>query len=365
MRRLFPAVLLVAACADAQRSEDPLAPAVLGLDKSSLVVGETLWFSGKNLKGGESGRTRLHFRGQYTTTSGERSPVGFAITPLVEERPDGTVTARWTRFGPFRNPFRDDGAPGVFEGQIIAEVEDAQQHEVRADPHPRSFSLAVGPSILVERLEPLDAKCGAPAVRGLAGLAYQLQARATGITPVRWAYAIGEVDGASGLSSFEHDSDPSLPAGTDVLGDGPDEPLIFNPVPESDQFYPAAIRIAAWDAAGNVAETALPLTVHRPIEVSADGKMVVAERYEPVPVSGCIMGSVQSRITYSETTTEYRQRSVSLTVEQTFAERNGTSRTESWDEGITTGETASRTVGERETEAETLSESHGVTRHTS
>ncbi len=350
----------VMGCADARPAEDPDAPAVTSISKSSLVVGETLWLSGRNLKGGTDGQTRLHFRGVYTATDGSRSPVNLTITPVVESDADGKATARWARFGPFANPFRADGLPGAFEGQIVAEVQDAVG-DVRVDGHPADFKVQVGASILIDALEPLDANCGAPALRGFPGLAYRLEAHTAGFTPVRWEYGVGNVDGEPGLTTWAHDADPTLPAGRDVLGDGPDEPLIFNPLDDAAQSYATGIRIAAYDAAGNVVETALPFTVHRPLEVSSDGKMRMAERYEPVPVSGCMQGSVQSRVTYSETHTEYRQRSVSVTISDTFADRNGVARNESWNEGISTGESHSHSETQSDSEAETVSRGQGVT----
>ncbi|MSP72345.1 MAG: hypothetical protein EXR76_09200 [Myxococcales bacterium] len=346
-------------CTESAPELDPTAPAVTGLGTQTVVVGQTLWLDGNNLLPPPGGSTRLHFRGEYHTKSGASRQVRLTISPIVEARAGGQVSARWTRFGPFSHPFDAAGEPGTFRGQIVAETlsADGTSH---VDSRPRTFSLDVGPSIVIEQFEPDHADCGAPAVRGHAGLAYTLRARATGLVPVRWTYALAEVNGFGGLTEYGHDVDPLLEPGTDVLGDGADEPVIFNPVPEDAQFYVSGLRIVAFDAAGNSVETALPFTVHRPIEVAMGGELVMAERYEPVPASSCIPGSIETRVTYSESRTEHRQRSVSMTVAQSFAQSHGQSESATWSEGISTGRSESQALGGSESESEQLSESHGL-----
>ena len=74
------------------------------------------------------------------------------------------------------------------------------------------------------------------------------------------------------------------------------------------QFYVTDIRVIATDDSGRSVETAIPLTVHRPIEVRFTGEQEVAQIYEPEPVSGCIPGSIGAEVSYEETRTETRQR---------------------------------------------------------
>jgi hypothetical protein len=205
---------------------------------------------------------------------------------------------------------------------VVAETADTDGTQ-RLDSKPQTFRMEVKASILVEELQPIQANCGAPAVRALAGVAYRVGVRAAGIVPVRWDWTVANVNGQDRVSTWSHDADPSLDAGRDVLGDGADEPVIFDPVPNGDQYYVAAVRVVATDAQGNTAETALPLSVHRPFEVAAYGARVVAERFEPFPASGCTPGSIETRVTYSETKSESRQRSVSVTVSQEFATETG------------------------------------------
>ena len=45
----------------------------------------------------------------------------------------------------------------------------------------------------------------------------------------------------------------------------------------------------------------------------------------PLPVSGCIPGSIHNRVTYSETDSETVQQSLSITVSRTWMQSHGTS----------------------------------------
>ena len=78
-------------------------------------------------------------------------------------------------------------------------------------------------------------------------------------------------------------------------------------VPNSNSSYIATLRVEAEDVEGNVIETSLPFRVVRPMEVKHYGKYELAEIYEPIPVSGCIVGSIGNNVSYSESTTQTRQ----------------------------------------------------------
>lgn len=161
-----------------------------------------------------------------------------------------------------------------------------------AEPTP--VELEVLPSILIEAFAPLDVECSAPAFRALAGIPYHLRVRAVGLKAVRFEYGVAEIGGQPGLTRFVHDF-AGVPVSEDELG--PDEAILFNPVPDDEQLYATGVRVLASDAAGHTVETAFPVTVHRPVEVVNDGKREPAERYQPVPVSGCTPGSVRTRVT--------------------------------------------------------------------
>jgi len=160
-----------------------------------------------------------------------------------------------------------------------------------------------------------------------------------------------------GITRYEHTH--AVAAVEDVVGD--DEPLFFNPVPDNERFYVTNLRVIAYDDAGGVvAETAWPLSVHRPIEVIYDGKRQLAEHYEPEPVSGCIPGTLGTRVSYSESKSEFRQRTVSVTVSSSWMRGHGQSLSRSWSEGVSEGQSRSSTLGSELTEDEEISESTGL-----
>ncbi|MCA9541223.1 MAG: hypothetical protein KC620_20120, partial [Myxococcales bacterium] len=74
----------------------------------------------------------------------------------------------------------------------------------------------------------------------------------------------------------------------------------------------------------------------------------------------CIPGSIGSAVEYSETHTETRQQSVSLTVSSNWRRQSGTTVSETLREGITVGESRSNSLGGSEWEGEQSQETYGV-----
>ena len=351
----------------APADETVTGPRVMGLSTADIVIGESLGLYGHNLNA-DGVQTRVTFNGAYFTDDGKQEIVRLTLIPEA----DGELTVdgetfdalRLPRFGPFNNPFSSGNRPGTFNGQIIAETEDADGI-VTTDAKPLSLALDVGASLIIEKfapvifpesggVEPVD--CGAPALRALGGVPYYLEVRPVGIKAVRFEYEFSRINGSEGAVWFTHT--PEQVVATDVLGDV--EMIMFNPVPNDERFYVAGIRVVAYDAEGNSVETALPMTVHRPIEIEYDGNYEIAERYEPVPVSGCIPGSVGSRATYSESRTETRQKSVSMTLSTRFSQQAGITRSMDFQEGISEGNSRSRSLSGTEREEERISETQNV-----
>ncbi|MFN3202548.1 MAG: hypothetical protein ACE366_29425 [Bradymonadia bacterium] len=358
-----------AACGtEAEEASAPTGPVVEESSASRVVIGQTIDFAGYNFLPPEQGLNKVHFLGTYTTDDGRQEPVDVTFTTIYDgfeddENPEGRRILRLNRFGPFANPFDSQDRPGIFKGQVSVMTTELDG-ELIEEGEPGDFQMEVGPSIVIEELQPLDAECGAPALRGLAGMPYRLRVRPVGIQATRFIYEVANVNGESGVVRFDHTY--SAPVGADTLGypldEGgvQDEYVLFNPVPDADQFYVSGVRVLAFDKDGNSVETALPFTVHRPIEVNYSGKLHLAERYAPQPVSGCIRGDLRSNVKYSETTSETRQQTVSVAFSRDFVSRAGVSNSQSWKEGISEGERISQSVGGAERESETSSESYGV-----
>ena len=373
---LATAVAHGCASQDPNGESDPNAPRIEAISKANVVVGETLFFYGAQLPAPGEGTVRLTFKGRYVADDGSEEAVDFRITPIIDgETDEGLRMLRWNRVGPFGNPFHSGDRPGVFVGTVTPEVETNDGERFAFDPVPMDMQLNVDPSIIIEEFQPLGAECDAPALRALPGVPYKLGVRAVGIKPVRYEYAIAEINGNDRLTEIEHDF--SSPVDRDTLGhpcvdeDQLDDlearpencgalPIIFNPVPGDEQMYVTAIRVKAYDADGQSVETVLPMGVHRPVEVFYDGNHEMAERYEPIPVSSCIPGSLRTNVTYTESKTEARQQSVSVTVSRSFTNSQGVQTSQSWYEGIQDGESSSRTLGSSDSESEQIAESQGV-----
>ena len=141
--------------------------------------------------------------------------------------------------------------------------------------------------------------------------------------------------------------------------------IVFPEVPPNLSSYVTSINIVASDEEGNFAETSLPLRVVRPMEVKHFGKYELAEIYDPVPVSGCIQGALGNNVTYSESKTETRQNSISISMDRSWSNSNSESRGNVSSEGISLGETSSVARASSMAESETQSESYTNNQSTS
>ena len=122
--------------------------------------------------------------------------------------------------------------------------------------------------------------------------------------------------------------------------------------------YLAKIQIFAYDENNVEAKTEIPFRVVRPIEVKHFGKHELAEIFEPIPVTGCIPGSVGNNVQYSESTSETRQNSVGIVYNKSWSDSESTSLSNTSAEGISVNETESTVYSSSLTNSETQSESY-------
>lgn len=343
-RLLIPILLLTAACADESGNgpSDEGATEVLEVSPASLTIGETMLLRGTSLYPEDAEDTvvlQARFEGVFIPDDGGSDNVDFEVRVVPDATlEDGTQVVRWSRFGPFGNPFSDRNEVGTFRGTVTVTVTHADGTVGIGEPS-QPLTISVEPSIIIEELQPIIAECGAPALRGLGGLPYQVSARAIGLIPTQFTWEFDDINGLAGRQTFQR----SALGFTDTFG--VDEILVFNHVPPGTTLYVNTIRVIAEDDAGNSVETALPLSVHRPLEWRYDGQHEVAEYLPPVPVSSCIPGSAGGRVTYTETETETRQQTVSVTISRNWSVANGVTNTVNWQEGYTEGTTTSTTAG--------------------
>ena len=121
--------------------------------------------------------------------------------------------------------------------------------------------------------------------------------------------------------------------------------------------YTAILQIKAFKDNNEVAETVLPFRVVRPLEVKHYGKYELAEVYEPVPVTGCIPGTIGNNVSYSESVSETRQNSVSLSLSKSWSNSNSQNIDTTRAEGLTVAETENTQLTSSMSESETVSES--------
>lgn len=134
--------------------------------------------------------------------------------------------------------------------------------------------------------------------------------------------------------------------------------IIFDNVPVGISSYIASVSIVAEDGEGNIAENVLPFRVVRPIEIKHFGEYELAETYIPVPVTGCIPGSVGNNVQYSESESETKQNSVSLTFNKNWSDSNSLTENIGRSEGISVNETESTVYSSSLSRSETNGESY-------
>jgi len=351
--------LIAVACADATPEEEASS---LQLSKQQIVIGESLEFYASDLVDEEESSVQLLFEGTYHNDDGSEEQVNRSFSPIFDgyaQIGDEKHTAlRLSRFGPFENPLSQNNRPGVFRGTVTAITEDPEGLVIHHKSEP--LDLEVKPSILIEAFEPFDTECGAPVLRVLPGTPYVLRVRSVGISAQRYRYEFSNINGFEGLTPVEHEYDTPVPSDSAGMGGSPEGALIFNPVPEDQQMYVSLIRVFAFDAEGRSVETALPIPVHRPMEMIYDGARELAEYYEAVPVSGCIPGGVSTVVSYSETTRESRQQQVSVSLTRGVSSSAGVRLDQNWQEGFSEGNSVSRSMGGVSREEERTSESYGL-----
>lgn len=395
------ATMVVACGTETAEEVNPLEPRVMGLTyleesngqaKPAMVshlevtVGQTVYVVGENFLDLAEGRTELVFDGTFQRDSdGKFEHTNFVVTPLyegevledseVEGNPvqAGMEILRLSRFGPFQVPFTVNGdETGTFSGTLTARNV-LQSGAVYESGKPVDVSIVVRPSIIIRKMEPfvgfkedltpVYAECGAPAIRALQNLPYVMEVEAVGFEPEFFIYEFAGINGdVTNQVKYTHQAKGK----TDSVGDPQSgELVVFTDVPEDVSFYYAAIRVTATvkGQSGDFVETALPLSVHRPIEFHlGQSKSMVAQRYEPVPVSGCIKGGIGTEVTYAESHSESRQNAVSVGVTTSWSSAHGVTQQDSWSEGVSESTSISNSSSDNwsQSESESLGESYGV-----
>ena len=316
-RFLLPIALVagVGACATGTAPEvDESAPALLGLSKTSVGVGQSIDILGANFAHGGDGHAVVLFEGQFHAKSGAVHEVSYEIRPHWE---DGNRLV-WSHFGPYTVPFSPTGDEiGIFSGTMTA-INVTPAGESFSEPVP--VDLEVEPSLIITGLAPVDSDCADPSKVVLDNFDYKVDVEAVGFTARNFTY----------ITSSPHQAQPVImrqEAISNVGSYGESGGLSFPPVPADQTFYAATLAVAALGEDGKERVTAITIGVHRPVEFVMYDRVEVAEIEAAQPVSGCIAGGTEigRTVTYTETESQTRSRTVGINWNETWLnEHTGT-----------------------------------------
>ena len=217
-----------------------------------------------------------------------------------------------------------------------------------------SMPIRIAPSVIIESVCALE-NCESLTGNVVHQTPQKIKVSTTGFSPIKYSYSISTLND---VLTFENEY--NNPVDIDWI-----QNVVMPAVPNSNSSYIATLRVEAEDMEGNVIETSLPFRVVRPMEVKHYGKYELAEIYEPIPVSGCIVGSIGNNVSYSESTTETRQNSVNIVISKSWSDSNSTNVSNNTTEGISIGETRNVVNSSSLSESETFSENETVSSSTS
>jgi len=212
-----------------------------------------------------------------------------------------------------------------------------------------SMPIRIAPSVIIESICAIE-NCQSLTGNVIQQIPQKIKVSTTGFRPIKYTYRISTLND---VLTFENEY--NNPIDIDWI-----QNVIMPVVPNSISSYIATLRVEAEDVEGNVIETSLPFRVVRPMEVKHFGKYELAEIYEPIPVSGCIVGSIGNNVSYSESTTETRQNSINIVISKSWSDSNSTNVTNNTTEGMSIGETRNVVNSSSLSESETFSENETV-----
>lgn len=207
--------------------------------------------------------------------------------------------------------------------------------------------ITLEPSVLIESLCHSE-ECNTLSGNVIANLPQKLKVKTVGSKTIKFVYTI-----YSRVNTYQEIHEFDSPTDFDSLSN-----IVFEEVNESYSAYIGGIKIDAFDIDGNVTTTSLPVKVVRPIEIQYDGSYLKAQVYQSVPVSGCIPGSIDTRATYSESTSETRQNSASVSLSTSMSNSNANTISQNLSEGISVTDTDMISKSSVTAESENFSENY-------
>jgi len=207
------------------------------------------------------------------------------------------------------------------------------------------FPININSSLIIESICSTE-DCNSLSGNIVENLSNTIKVSVVGIRATKYTYYIS---GLNNVESLVHEYD--YPTNIDGLSR-----IIMKKVPSNLSSYIGSIRVVAEDDIGNFVESAIPIRVIRQMEVKHYGKYELAEVYEPIPVSGCIVGSIGNNVQYSESTSETRQNSLNIVISKSWSDSNSKNISSSEAEGLSIAETQSVVNSSSLSSSETNSE---------
>jgi hypothetical protein len=202
--------------------------------------------------------------------------------------------------------------------------------------------ITLNPSIVINSLC-ATAGCTTLTGNAIGDLPQKINVSTFGIQPVKYKYIINTKNDSL---TIEHQYD--TPVADDYLDN-----IVWSLPNKDESFYLTSVIVIAIDKEGNEVLNALPVKVVRPVEVRYDGSYELAQTFEPVPVSGCITGSIDNRIDYSESKSETRENSIDVSISRDWNKSVGLSVSQELTEGIQVSQTIGNSISSSSEQSET------------
>ena len=193
--------------------------------------------------------------------------------------------------------------------------------------------ITLNPSIVINSLCATEG-CDSLTGNVIGNLPQKINISTFGFKPTKYKYIINTKNDSI---VFEHQY--TTPVSDDYLDN-----IVWQMPTNDESFYLTSIIVIAIDENGSEILNALPVKVVRPIEIRYDGSYKLAQTFEPIPVSGCITGSIDNRIDYNESKSETRENSIEVSINRDWNKSIGLSVLNEFTEGIQISQTIGNSI---------------------
>lgn len=311
------------------------------LSADQMAVGETLRILGTDFISSVNGQAMIAIRGTYFDETGQQYPFDQTFEGDVRD----ASTIHWRMYPNI--VFHPNGNRlGQFVGtvQVINQGFDGSTATSSAYP----ITLTIKPSLILKEIRPTEGCSGNVIDATLEDVNMRMAVEAIGLRPptqdaqmvFHWTFESERWDFAgNGINiSFDPSTifprtgpvtiqdrrtegvvstlDPLggfafyLPFDTQVFTEGRLQRIMTKKIDQGEN-YTTTINVTAVDATGKSARLAIPLNVFKVASMAYNNDYVIAERYEPVPVTSCIPGgNFPKNLDYREDRSESRSRDI-------------------------------------------------------